>query len=334
MVRPRVFVSSTYYDLKHIRSSLENFIESMGFDGILSEKGNIAFSPDIPLDESCYREVENADIFIIIIGGRYGSERSGSEQQGSIEQFYSKYESITKTEYLTASKKNIPTYILVEKSVYADYETFLKNKDNNYIDYAHVDSANIFYLIEEIITQPKNNPIYQFDCYNDIETWLKEQWAGVFRELINQRSNEIQITTLANQINQLEEINKTFKRYLEVIISKVSPEGSVELISDESERLKIAEQLGKIKKSQIYKILKKSFNIHAEELREAIVLNNSIEDLRNHLQSDIDKKGSDFHRKLTWDSNSALIEFNNFRGYFDLDPYVIEKETDFILESQ
>ena len=146
MVRPRVFVSSTYYDLKHIRSSLENFIESMGFEGILSEKGNIAYSSDIPLDESCYREVENADIFIIIIGGCYGSERSGNEQQDTIEQFYSEYESITKTEYLTASKKKIPTYILVEKSVYADYETFLKNRDNNSIDYAHVVSANIFCL--------------------------------------------------------------------------------------------------------------------------------------------------------------------------------------------
>ena len=35
MARPRVFVSSTYYDLKHIRASLENFIESLGFDAVL-----------------------------------------------------------------------------------------------------------------------------------------------------------------------------------------------------------------------------------------------------------------------------------------------------------
>lgn len=39
MARPRIFVSSTHYDLKHLRSSLENFIESLGFDAILSEKG-------------------------------------------------------------------------------------------------------------------------------------------------------------------------------------------------------------------------------------------------------------------------------------------------------
>ena len=28
MAKPRVFVSSTYYDLKHLRSALESFIES------------------------------------------------------------------------------------------------------------------------------------------------------------------------------------------------------------------------------------------------------------------------------------------------------------------
>jgi len=76
MAKPRVFVSSTYYDLKHIRASLELFIQSLGFEAILSEKGDIAYSPEIPLDEACYREAAAADIYILIIGGRYGSEIS------------------------------------------------------------------------------------------------------------------------------------------------------------------------------------------------------------------------------------------------------------------
>ena len=74
MAKPRIFVSSTYYDLKHLRSSLEDFIESLGYEPILSEKGDISFTPDTPLDDSCYREARNADIFILIIGGRYGTE--------------------------------------------------------------------------------------------------------------------------------------------------------------------------------------------------------------------------------------------------------------------
>lgn len=62
MAKPRIFVSSTFYDLKHIRSSVDNFIETLGYESILSEKGDIAYSFELPLDESCYREIENVDI--------------------------------------------------------------------------------------------------------------------------------------------------------------------------------------------------------------------------------------------------------------------------------
>ena len=49
MARPRVFVSSTHYDLKHLRSSIENFIEPLGYAPVLSEKDSIAYLADAPL---------------------------------------------------------------------------------------------------------------------------------------------------------------------------------------------------------------------------------------------------------------------------------------------
>src|ERR1043165_7062705 len=150
MARPRIFVSSTYYDLKHLRSSLENFIESLGYEPILSEKGEIAYAPDTALDESCYREVRNADVFVIIIGGRYGSEKSEGKTDIP-KHFFDRYDSITKQEYKSAVTQDIPIYILIEKSVYSDFETYLRNKENKTISYAHVDSVNIFHLIQEIL---------------------------------------------------------------------------------------------------------------------------------------------------------------------------------------
>ena len=129
MARPRVFVSSTYYDLKHIRSSMDIFIRSLGFDTILSEKGDIAYTPDAPLDESCYRESQNSDIYVLIIGGRYGSEISATKNKDS-KSFFDRYESITKQEYKSAVDKEIPVYILIEKPVYSEYKTFMRNRDN------------------------------------------------------------------------------------------------------------------------------------------------------------------------------------------------------------
>lgn len=292
MARPRVFVSSTYYDLKHIRSSLENFIESLGFEAILSEKGDIAYTPDIPLDESCYREVENSDIFVIIIGGRYGSEKSGSKKKMQ-KQFFDRYESITKTEYFNAIKRDVPIYILVEKSVYAEFETFLKNKNNELINYAHVDSVNIFHFVEDILAQPKNNPVHQFERYNDIEVWLKEQWSGLFRELINQRSKHVQINSLSYQITKLEENNKTLKHYLEEIMLKMLPEISGELIAQESKRLEEAKQLSTLENTEMFEYLESMFLFSIFDYREAVIASKSsdefLEKLSEYVKPDIMK---------------------------------------------
>ena len=278
MSRPRVFVSSTYYDLKHIRSSLEIFIESLGFESILSEKGQIAYSPDIPLDESCYIEVGNIDIFIIIIGGRYGSEKSISKEKKE-KQFFDQYDSITKQEYKTAVDKDVPTYILIEKSVFSEFEIFLKNKNNQSINYVHVDSVNIFHLIEDILSQPRNNPVHHFDRYSDIEVWLREQWARLFQELLNQRSKQIQIASLATQVNTLEEINRTLKRYLEEVISKVSPDDSARLIEDESKRLEDVKKAVLLKNTEFYTTFFSESNIPIDEICHTVTDSISVEDL-------------------------------------------------------
>jgi hypothetical protein len=282
MARPRIFVSSTHYDLKHLRSSLENFIESLGFDAILSEKGNIAYSPDRPLDESCYREVNNADIFVIIIGGRYGSEKS--ETKSTLPKaFFDKYDSITKQEYRSALDKDIPVYILIEKPVYNDYETFLRNKNNKSISYAHVDSVNIFHLIEEILSQPRNNAVHQFDRYADIQDWLKEQWAGLFRELLTRTSSQKQIASLASQVNELAEINKTLKTYLEEVVSKLAPEESAQLIKSETKRLEDSLELEKLKKNLVASYLKANYGISVESFRDALIKEDSVRSFIIHL---------------------------------------------------
>lgn len=236
MAKPRIFVSSTYYDLRHVRASLETFIYALGYEPVLSEKGNIAYVPDIPIDESCYREAAGSDILVLVIGGRYGAERSAS-RTSLPHTFFERYDSITKEEYQGALRNNVPIYILIDAQVYTEYQTFLRNRSNDTIEYAHVDSVNVFSLIDDILTLRQNNAFTTFSKYTEIEDWLREQWAGYFRELLKRTTESRQIASLSSQVLELAEINKTLRTYLENVMRTVSPEKSESVIEEESNRL-------------------------------------------------------------------------------------------------
>ena len=250
MAKPRIFVSSTYYDLKHIRASLSLFIDSLGYESILFEKGQIAFVSDDPLDISCYREAESADIFVLIIGGRYGSETS--EVQVKNKNQYTDYNSITRKEYETASHNHIPTYILIEKGVYAEYQTYKNNRDNTEIKYAHVENVNIFKLIDEIHNKPNNNPIYSFEKYSEVEEWLREQWAGLFKDFLTKRGNIKRFESLQKQIQNLENLNETFKNYLESLLKENKSTESNKLINEENKKLSLLKFQESLSKNEIF----------------------------------------------------------------------------------
>jgi hypothetical protein len=108
MPKPRIFVSSTYYDLKYIRADLEMFISNYGFEPILFERGQIAYDHQKPLDLSCYKEVKSCQMLILIIGGRYGSPSSKPIPKGQDDPFFEWYNSITREEYLTAISIILP----------------------------------------------------------------------------------------------------------------------------------------------------------------------------------------------------------------------------------
>ncbi len=232
MAKPRVFISSTYYDLKHIRSSLESFVESLGFEPILSEKGDIPYDPSSSPDESCYGDAARADIFVLVVGSRYGAE-AGGEGEKPDRPFYEEYESVTRREYRSAAAHDVPTYVLIEGGVHAEYRTFQRNRDRTDIAYAHVDSVNVFSLIGEAM----GNPTQTFDGYADIEAWLREQWSGRFRELLQRESSERQIASLKSQVGELREVTETLKTYLESVMTNTLAAEAQELIEKEKERL-------------------------------------------------------------------------------------------------
>lgn len=237
MPRPRIFVSSTYYDLKYIRNDLEIFIDSYGFEPILFERGEITYDYQKPLDVSCYKEVKSSQMLILIIGGRYGSASSKTIPKEEEDSFFEWYNSITKEEYLTAIREEIPTYIFIEKHVHDEYYTYLRNKNNPDVKYAHVDNINIFRFIEEIHKQFSNNIVCEFEKFDDIKNWLKNQWAGLFYEYLTSKKQMSDITSLSEKISDLGDLSDTLKNYLEKILEVSNIKDVKKIIYKEEKRL-------------------------------------------------------------------------------------------------
>lgn len=316
MARPRVFVSSTYYDLKHLRSSIENFIDSLGYDAVLSEKDSIAYIPDAPLDESCYREAKSCDVFVLIIGGRYGSETSATTGDGAKRRaFFDRYESITKHEYESALERGIPTYIAIDAAVDAEYQTYLKNKDNQRIKYAHVDSVNVFGLIEEIRQRKQNNPIKLFTRYSEIEDWLREQWAGFFRELIHRLTTSQQIQDINVKVEELSETAETLKRYLEEIVAQVSKQKAEadKIIRQENERLKEAKRDAEFLSIGYIRHLHRSHDLAIPRIRKAL---KESESYPAFVKSLLPGTSESCHASLR-----AFQETNEAREFLELSPF-------------
>jgi len=233
MAKPRVFISSTYYDLKHIRKSIELFINEVGYESVLFENGDIPFDHDNPLDESCYKELDSCQIFVLIIGGRYGSASSDQTVEPSkddLEKHYKHFNSITRKEYETARTRDIPIYIFIEKGVSAEYLTYKENKENMAVKYAHVDSVNVFRLIDSLYAEKRNNLVREFENVEDITSWLKDQWAGLFNQFLLNKTSKKQLDSLEGKLTKLGSVIASLQDYSESLIRQVKPEESEKII--------------------------------------------------------------------------------------------------------
>lgn len=240
MALPRIFISSTYYDLKHVRKNIESFVKSFGYVPVLFESGDIPFQHKLPIDISCYKEIENSHMQILIIGGRYGSPESEMDEDELLaldeNKVYEFYNSITKVEYDKAHKRGIPIYVFVEKGVLSEYETYKKNRKNTSIEFAHVDSINIFKLLDTIFGKKLGNYIKGFENIDDITNWLKLQWAGLFADFLEGERTSIEMKDLSDQIKKLGSVTNSLQEYTEAIMRKVEPDDYQVLIDKEKAR--------------------------------------------------------------------------------------------------
>lgn len=196
MAKPRVFVSSTFYDLRTVRDDLDRFIRSVGFEPIRHERGHIAYGQHERPEEYAYREVDFCEILVCIIGGRFGTTSSSEPY------------SITQKELKTAVERGKQVYVFVEDNVHHEHRYYMANKSVTGVRYTAVDNLKIHEFLEEIYALPKGNPIFPFGVSSDITNMLSEQWAGLFQRLLTEHSAKSQAALVEELQRSLQTVNQ------------------------------------------------------------------------------------------------------------------------------
>jgi len=163
---PAVMLSSTFFDLKQLRKDLASFLtDDLGFQALLSEMPSFPIDPTLDTIANCTKRVQdNADIMVLVVGGRYGS----------IDDRTSK--SVTNLEYLAAREKGIPIYVFVEARILALLDTWKRNPDADYSNV--VDTTELFRFVE-MIRSEQRVWVHPFEYAQDIIEILRQQFASL-----------------------------------------------------------------------------------------------------------------------------------------------------------
>lgn len=189
MAKPRVFISSTFFDLRSLRDDLDRFVRAHGFEPVRHERGQVPYGIEERPEHYAYREIETCDMLVCIIGGRFGSVSSGGNY------------SITQRELKTALERGKQLYIFVEDNVLNEYRYFLLNRAVAGVKFPAVDNIKVHEFLEEIHGLAKGNPVFPFSVGSDITNMLQEQWAGLFQRLLQENANK-QNTNLIDELQR------------------------------------------------------------------------------------------------------------------------------------
>ncbi len=222
MKKGKVFISSTIYDFKDLRSAIKYWLSELGYEVYMSEYSDFPRNAEDNSYQTCLSTIEQCDWFILLIGNRVGGKIHDDISDQII--------SITRKEYRVAydlfKKGKIKKVIsFIRKDVWTAKEerNSLCNATDNE-DLANIikstpskhayEPSEIFSFIDEVrriddmanankgkTEYPKNNWINLFDNFTEIVDTLKIE--------LNLSNN---FSTLIWNANITEEIKQNLKR--------------------------------------------------------------------------------------------------------------------------
>lgn len=203
MAVPRVFVSSTFYDLRQVRNNVGDFIKSLGYEPVMHERSGVAYTQTEPLEIDCYHELASCDIVVCIIGNHFGSK-------SNVNDF-----SITMNEINTAIKNKKKVYIFIAHDVFIENRTYEQNKDTGNFKSAYTDDIKIHEYISELKNNTKIHVIESFETTEKILQTLKLQFAGLFQNLLAREASMTEAKTAYDLQETADGIKNIVKQFVE-----------------------------------------------------------------------------------------------------------------------
>lgn len=159
---PTVMVSSTCFDLKHMRNDLFVFLkEQLGYNVLLSEHPSFPVDPSAAAVENCVnRAKEDCDLLVLVIGTRLGSLEAKSGK------------SITNLEYIAAKANGVPIFAFVDKRLPAWIEIWKNNPNGSYEGV--VDNPKLFEFVEAV-KSVDSVWIFEYETPAEIISTLRHQ---------------------------------------------------------------------------------------------------------------------------------------------------------------
>jgi hypothetical protein len=235
MAIPRIFVSSTCYDLQEIRFQLRDFIKGFGYEPVMSEFDGIFYNYESHVQDSCLAEISKCQLFLLVVGNNYGSFYH--QQKENIKT----PDSVTLQEFKKAIENDVYKHVFINKFVDYDYGNYqralkkiiLKHFKDNEIENEKIASVKlqlkqkfdetypfpydsyqyVFYFLD-IIHELKNGNAYNtFESFADVKESLKKQWAGFMYENLTKKTiNSHEILAPINE--RITHIDDSLKKLL------------------------------------------------------------------------------------------------------------------------
>lgn len=224
MANPRIFISSTCYDLSMARDQLRSFIQNLGYEPVMSEYSEVLYDPHIHTHTSCLNEIPNVDMIILLIGSRFGGQAvpealSTVDIESLIKASFNtsildnpEKLSVTQLEVLKAIEYSIPVFAFVDEKVLHDHHVYKKNKNlSDKINFPSIEKQEtakyIFEFIDFLQHRNIGNNLIAFSNIEDIEDHLRKQWASLFQHLLKeQRAVKTEQNKMIDISEQIEDI--------------------------------------------------------------------------------------------------------------------------------